>query len=77
MCKSPLNSVLSLVQITVWGTSDEGGSSIEDYANKQWAGLMGSFYRARCACIHFAPAVTLPQHQGVYVRGLRLHAHLS
>ncbi len=36
-------------QITVWGTSDAGGSSIEDYANKQWSGLMGSFYRGRCA----------------------------
>ncbi|KAK9837149.1 hypothetical protein WJX81_006355 [Elliptochloris bilobata] len=36
-------------QITVWGTSDEGGSSIEDYANKQWSGLMGSFYGERWA----------------------------
>ena len=41
----------------MWGTSDEGGSSIEDYANKQWAGLMGSFYRGRCACIRSAPAL--------------------
>lgn len=49
---------MPLGQITVWGTSDEGGSSIEDYANKQWAGLMGSFYRGRCACSRSAPAVT-------------------
>jgi len=43
----------------VWGTSDAGGSSIEDYANKQWSGLMGSFYRGRCA-----PRAARPQLGG-------------
>ena len=34
-------------QLSVWGTSDAGGSEVEDYANKQWAGLMSSYYRPR------------------------------
>ncbi len=42
----------------MWGTSPEGGSSTEDYANKQWGGLMGTYYRARRA----TPTAYLPMH---------------
>ena len=35
-------------QLTVWGTSDAGGSQIEDYANREWAGLISSYYKTRC-----------------------------
>ena len=35
-------------QLTVWGTSAGGGSEVEDYANREWAGLMGGYYRPRC-----------------------------
>ena len=34
-------------QLSVWGTSAVGGSEIEDYANRQWAGLMSGYYRPR------------------------------
>jgi alpha-N-acetylglucosaminidase len=36
-------------QLTVWGLHPGGPSEIEDYANRQWAGLMLDYYRARCA----------------------------
>ncbi|EIE20595.1 hypothetical protein COCSUDRAFT_37819 [Coccomyxa subellipsoidea C-169] len=36
-------------QLTVWGTSDTGGSEIEDYANREWAGLISSYYKPRWA----------------------------
>ncbi|BDA50506.1 Alpha-N-acetylglucosaminidase [Coccomyxa sp. Obi] len=36
-------------QLTVWGTSDAGGSEIEDYANREWAGLISSYYKPRWA----------------------------
>ena len=35
-------------QLTVWGTSQAGGSEVEDYANREWAGLVGTYYRPRC-----------------------------
>lgn len=35
-------------QVTIWGTSDHAGDSeVSDYANKEWAGLLSSFYRPR------------------------------
>ncbi|KAK9841152.1 hypothetical protein WJX74_000989 [Apatococcus lobatus] len=34
-------------QITIWGTGKEGDSEVHDYANKEWAGLLQSFYRGR------------------------------
>ena len=34
-------------QLTVWGTSPKGGSEVEDYANREWAGLISSYYRPR------------------------------
>ena len=36
------------MQITIWGTGDDGESEVHDYANKEWAGLMQSFYKGRC-----------------------------
>lgn len=41
-------------QLTVWGTSNAGGSEVEDYANREWAGLISSYYKPRC-CL-------LPEH---------------
>ena len=34
-------------QLRVWGTSPRGGSEVEDYANREWAGLISSYYRPR------------------------------
>jgi len=34
-------------QLTVWGTSPRGGSEVEDYANREWAGLISSYYKPR------------------------------
>ena len=34
-------------QLTVWGTSEAGGSEVEDYANREWAGLISTYYRPR------------------------------
>ncbi|KAK9834371.1 hypothetical protein WJX84_011165 [Apatococcus fuscideae] len=34
-------------QITIWGTGEDNDSDVHDYANKEWAGLMQSFYRSR------------------------------
>lgn len=47
-------------QITVWGTSDDGDSEVSDYANKQWAGLLSTFYHARCFCK--LPSPIYPTH---------------
>jgi len=41
-------------QLTVWGTSDAGGSEIEDYANREWAGLLSSYYKPRSGSCCFA-----------------------
>ena len=41
-----------LTQITIWGTTGGDPSQITEldgYANRQWSGLMGSYYRVRCA----------------------------
>ncbi|GMH42712.1 hypothetical protein BSKO_10631 [Bryopsis sp. KO-2023] len=35
------------MQITLWGISPSGDTDLSDYANKQWGGLMSSFYRER------------------------------
>ena len=35
-------------QITVWGTHPGGPSEVEDYANREWAGLMADYYLVRC-----------------------------
>ncbi|KAI8466868.1 MAG: tim-barrel domain-containing protein [Monoraphidium minutum] len=36
------------LQLTIWGTSDAAGDSeVSDYANKEWAGLVGGFYAPR------------------------------
>lgn len=35
-------------QVTVWGTSARGWSEIEDYANREQAGLLSSYYLERC-----------------------------
>ena len=35
-------------QLSVWGTSPKGGSEVEDYANREWAGLISSYYKPRC-----------------------------
>lgn len=40
------------VQITVWGTSGDGDSEVSDYANKQWGGLLSTFYHTRCLPHH-------------------------
>lgn len=40
-------------QLTVWGTSDAGGSQIEDYANREWAGLISSYYKTRCSAVAY------------------------
>ena len=37
------------MQITIWGTGEDNDSDVHDYANKEWAGLMQSFYRSRLA----------------------------
>ncbi len=37
------------MQITIWGTSADGDSEVNDYANKEWAGLISGFYHPRCA----------------------------
>lgn len=34
-------------QLSVWGTSPRGGSEVEDYANREWAGLISSYYKPR------------------------------
>lgn len=34
-------------QLSVWGTSPKGGSEVEDYANREWAGLISSYYKPR------------------------------
>eukprot|EP00884_Botryococcus_braunii_P010024 jgi/Botrbrau1/19022/Bobra.0100s0052.2 len=34
-------------QVTLWGSSREGGSEIEDYANREQAGLVSSYYLRR------------------------------
>lgn len=39
-------------QITIWGTSADGDSEVNDYANKLWAGLISGFYHPRCGTGH-------------------------
>ncbi len=34
-------------QVTVWGTSEAGGSEVEDYANRELAGLVSDYYARR------------------------------
>ena len=35
-------------QLTVWGAGgDDGDSEVSDYANREWGGLIGSFYAPR------------------------------
>lgn len=34
-------------QLTIWGSGNSGDSEIHDYANKEWAGLMGRYYLPR------------------------------
>ena len=36
-------------QLSVWGSSPKGGSEVEDYANREWAGLISSYYKPRSA----------------------------
>ena len=42
------------VQITIWGTSANGDSEVNDYANKEWAGLISGFYHPRCNDLAFS-----------------------
>lgn len=35
------------LQLTLWGKSPSGDTELSDYANKQWSGLIHSFYRER------------------------------
>jgi hypothetical protein len=36
-------------QLTIWGTStSRGDSEVSDYANREWAGLIATFYMPRC-----------------------------
>lgn len=35
------------LQLTIWGESPTGNTELSDYANKQWSGLIHSFYRER------------------------------
>lgn len=41
-------ALLFTLQITIWGTSANGDSEVNDYANKEWAGLISAFYHPRC-----------------------------
>ena len=41
--------VHAIMQITIWGTGNDGNSEVHDYANKEWAGLLRSFYKGRSA----------------------------
>ena len=42
-------------QLTVWGAGGvDGDSEVSDYANREWGGLVGSFYAPRW------DAVTMP-----------------
>ena len=62
-------------QITVWGTSPEGGSPIEDYANRQWAGLLSSYYAVRSGrlpCMYL-PAACLSMPLALPCRRLGVH----
>lgn len=35
-------------QLTIWGTSaSRGDSEVSDYANREWAGLIATFYMPR------------------------------
>lgn len=44
------------LQITVWGESPSGDTELSDYANKEWSGLVRSFYKERSI-----PNASVPQ----------------
>lgn len=35
------------MQLTVWGVHPGGHSEVEDYANREWAGLLSGYYNPR------------------------------
>ena len=39
------------LQVTIWGQSSTGDTQLSDYANKQWSGLVESFYKERCSLL--------------------------
>lgn len=57
-------------QISIWGTSQDGGSEIEDYANRQWGGLMHSYHRRRCAELECLASTSAPSSVVPHINAL-------